>query len=159
MEQQDIKDIMVCLGEIKGTLQAQEKANTRTTLALIGLIAAQIGVKILGTPILLDIATALSFVGITLMIGVLWIGWRLRKARMKLTKTGYTLSVMMVLITLVQISVYFRELGFIITPDIVYALRIFQNAAIIAFVWQLFMDAHIYHDITQDNECHSPKRS
>ncbi|MFH1031141.1 MAG: hypothetical protein V1767_01020 [Chloroflexota bacterium] len=150
MEQDDIKDIMNSLGEIKGFLAVQEKANTRITLALVGLIAAQIGVKVLGTPILLDIATALAIIGVVLMVGVLILGWRLKKAKMLLTKTGYALGIAMTFITLTQIWVYFRDLGFIMTPDVVYFVRILQNLSIIFFVWQLFTDPHIYHDIEKE---------
>ncbi len=146
MEQEDIKDIMTSLGHLTGKLDQMEKAQSRTTFALIGVIAAQIGVKVLGTPLLLDIATTLAIIGITILIGALVIGVRVHKSDIPLSRTGWTLVAMMLLITITQISVYFRELGYC-PPDVIYIIRIFQNTSILAFAWQLITERNIYKQL------------
>lgn len=151
MEKKDssLNDIMLCLGRIEGSLNTynaqNSRQNERTTFALIGLIAAMIGVKYLGTPILLEIATVIAFISSALTVGVLILGWRLHKAHVSLTLTGMFLFVMLVIITITQIAVYFRDMGLpFITPDVVYTIRIFQNAAILSFVWSLFTEQQLF---------------
>jgi hypothetical protein len=147
LEQQDIKDIMACLGEIKGQLaanaEARNKSNTQIILALIGLSAAQIGVKVLGTPILLDIATVLAFVGVALLAGVLLFGLKVKRVIRTMTRTGIALAVMVFCLTVTQITVYFRDLG-MLTPDTIYAIRIVQNISIITFAWMCIGERHLY---------------
>jgi hypothetical protein len=137
--------IMKTLGNIEGQLEQLSKSNSRTTLALIGVIAAQIGVKVLGTPILLDIATVIGIIGIFILIGALTQGYKLLKRNCSITRTGVMLAVMMVCIGITQIMVYFRDLGYI-DPNIIYATRIVQNVAILGFAWQFMLNHHITKD-------------
>jgi len=152
------KDVMHCLGEITGRLdqmatsdkeyrQAADKTNGRTTIALIGVIAAQIGVKVLGTPVLLDIATALAIIGIVILMGAMIFKMRIKKFGSPLTKTGKFLLLMMGMITLTQIAVYFRDMG-LLSANIIYFIRILQNITILIFAWILITDGHLY--ITRD---------
>ncbi len=143
MEQADIKDIMTCLGQLTGKLDQMEKSQSRTTFALIGVIAAQIGVKVLGTPILLDIATTLAIVGIIILFGALVVGLRLRRSNISLSRTGWSLVAMMLLITITQIGVYFQELKYL-DVNTIYIMRIVQNIVILVFAWQLITDGDIH---------------
>ena len=143
--QTDIKDVMLCLGEISGKLETLEKSNTRVTLALIGIIAAQIGVKVLGTPILLDIATTIGIFGAVILLGVLY-GIKIHKEIHKLTKTGKALIAMITCITITQIMVYFRDLG-VVPADVIYAIRIFQNITITLFAWFCYIERHLYKTV------------
>ncbi len=145
MEQADIKDIMTCLGQLTGKLDQMEKSQSRITFALIGVIAAQIGVKVLGTPILLDIATTLAIIGIIILFGALIVGIRIHKSNSSLSKTGWSLVIMMALIAITQIGVYFRELGYL-SVNVIYIVRIIQNIAILAFAWQLIIDGDIHNN-------------
>ncbi len=130
-------EIMKCLGMIMGKVDSMEKAQSRVTYALIGVIAAQIGVKIIGSDPLLDIATALAFLGCVLILGCMITGLQLVKAkRRELTSTGLWLLIVMGFIILTQIAVYFRELGLLSTKA-VYIIRIFQNGAIIMLGWNI----------------------
>lgn len=151
METPDIKSIMLSLGRIEGCMGQLEKAQSRTTLALIGVIAAQIGVKVLGTPPLLDIVTALGIFGAVLIAGVLFFGWRWYRANIRLTKSGWALAIMMFAITVTQITVYFRDLG-VLSANAIYCVRIFQNLTIAVFAWNIFSERHLYHDVEKDNE-------
>jgi hypothetical protein len=137
------KDSKLVLGQVLGKLDQMEKSQSRTTLALIGVIAAQIGVKVLGTPILLDIATALAIIGVVILIGAMVFKARVVKMGSPLTRTGVMLCIMMVLITITQILVYFRDLGSL-NATVIYAARILQNVSILAFGWVLITDGHLY---------------
>jgi tellurite resistance protein TehA-like permease len=144
----EIKDIYKVLGKIDGRLEQMANANGRTTLALIGVIAAQIGVKILGTPILLDIATTIGIVGIFLLLGVIVLGWRIfRDKKQKLTTSGKLLVVMITTILITQVLVYFRDLG-TLNPSVIYVFRIVQNTSIGIFAWRMMVE----HDILCDRE-------
>jgi hypothetical protein len=139
----NINDVMKCLGEISGKLDGMEKAQARTTFALIGIIAAQIGVKVLGTPVLLDIATVLAIIGFVLLIGALLLKVRIRRGGKDLTVTGKLLVLMIVAISATQAAVYFRDLG-IIEANIIYCIRIFQNICILVFAWKMITNRRIF---------------
>jgi hypothetical protein len=142
-DSEDIKDVMKCLGEISGKLEGMEKASTRTTFALIGIIAAQIGVKVLGTPILLDIATVLAIVGLFVLLGALLLKIRIRRGGKDLTVTGKLLVLMILAISATQVAVYFRDLG-LMDANIIYCIRIFQNISILVFAWKMITDHRIF---------------
>jgi hypothetical protein len=132
------------LGQIIGKLDTMERANNRTTLALIGVITAQIGVKILGTPILLDIATTLAIVGAVMLGGILVFRFRRIKTTEKLTPTGISLCIMLGAITATQALVYFRDLG-VVGTDVIYVTRIIQNLAILHFGWRMLSNHHLFN--------------
>ena len=161
--QHGVEDLYLLLGGIKSSVDDLCKQSSRITLALIGVIAAQIGVKVLGTPPLLDIATTLGIVGIVLLLGALTLGWRVvGVSNKKLTGTGRWLASMMAAILITQVFVYFRDLrtemlisdpesGFLklisfITPNFLYGVRIVQNVIMLSFAWA-FMKCT---DITKD---------
>lgn len=140
----DITEIMQCLGEIKGKLESIERSHNKTIYALIGIIAAQIGVKILGTDILLDIATAIALVSSALIVGALIAGLKvMRKDKMPLTNTGKSLFIMMAFLFLTQILVYFRDLG-VINIRVIYIVRIIQNISIFTFAWFLMTNSKLF---------------
>ncbi len=141
-----VNDIMLCLGKIEGRLTEMASHGSRQTYALIGVIAAQIGVKVLGTDPFLDIATFLALLGAVLLLGCLVAGVRLIKnGRNRVTRTGLWLTILVCCIILVQMGVYFRDLG-IITPRVIYILRIVQNGVTIMFAWNLMHNARIFKD-------------
>jgi hypothetical protein len=140
---QENVDIDFKLGQIVAKLDNLEKANTRTVLALIGVITAQIGVKILGTPILLDIATAIGIIGAVLMAGILLLRVRMIKDGVRLTSTGISLAVMLAMITITQVGVYFRDMG-ILQSNCIYIIRIVQNLTIVAFAWMMLVNTAIF---------------
>jgi hypothetical protein len=149
-EKDDRSETMKCLGQIMGKIDAIEKSNSRTIYALIGVIAAQIGVKVLGTDPLLDIATALALFGCALLLGFLITGIRLIKnGKRRMTGTGKWLAILVVSIISTQICVYFRDLG-CLEPRIIYAVRIMQNLVMIIFAWKLMNNADIF--ISRDIE-------
>jgi hypothetical protein len=161
----DAKTVMHCLGELTGKLEQMEKNQSRVTLALIGVIAAQIGVKVLGTPVLLDIATALAIIGVVLLMGALVFKMRIRKFGSPLSRTGKFLLLMMGCITLTQIAVYFRDMHYL-DANIIYFIRILQNISILVFAWILISDGHIYKGfkknidqdaIYKDSKCDAEK--
>jgi hypothetical protein len=125
--------------------QSAEKYGNRTTLALIGIIAAQIGVKVLGTPILLDVATIIGIIGIVILLGAITQGLRLIRRKCTITLTGWAMVAMMSCVAIVQVMVYFRDLG-ILSADVIYIMRIIQNLAILGFAWRFMID----HNITAD---------
>lgn len=147
-DKQDISNVMQCLGRIEGRLNELSTHSSRQTFALIGVIAAQIGVKVLGTDPMLDIATALSLIGAVLLIGCLAFAFRrIKYNHQKLTTTGWWLTVFVILATITQIGVYFRDLGFV-NAQIIYAIRIVQNFTIIGFAWALMGQGRLW----QQNE-------
>jgi hypothetical protein len=140
----DLNNIYRLLGDIKSSVSSLDKTNSRTTLALIGVIAAQIGVKVLGTPILLDIATIIGIVGIFLLLGVIMLGIRrVRHEDEKITGTGIGLIVMISSILLTQVLVYLRDLG-ILGVDVIYVVRIWQNISIFYFAWKMLSRPEIF---------------
>ncbi len=140
-----------CLGMILSSVQSIEVQNSRTVWALIGVIAAQIGVKVLGTDPLLDIATTLAILGSFLLLGCLVAGLRLHHKR-KVTRTGLWLIFVVVCIMSVQIAVYFRDLGFL-NPRIIYCIRIVQNLVIVLFAWNLMRNARIFNTPNDKPPC------
>ena len=143
MQEADMKAIMQCLGEIKATVEGLKTAINRVVLALIGLIAGQIGVKVLGTPFWLDVATFLAILGAVLLFGALLLGFKVHRASHRLTKTGKSLVVMMAFIILTQVAVYFRDLGYL-GVDVIYVIRSFQNVTIIFFAWFIFTERNLF---------------
>lgn len=140
----EIKDIYQLLGKIEGRLEASEKSTNRITLALIGVIAAQIGVKVLGTPILLDIATIIGIVGIFILLGVLIFSFSaIRRKNEKLTSSGVALVIMVTSILITQILVYFRDLG-VISASVIYGVRIAQNISIFYFAWRMMSNPTLH---------------
>lgn len=149
-DHEDTREVAKSLGYIIGKLDSMERAQTRTTFALVGVIAAQVGVKVLGTPILLDIATALALFGTALLLGCLLAGIRLiKKQGQKVTKTGRWLTAVVFCIIITQVSVYFRDLGYL-NANIIYGIRIVQNIVIILFAWNLMQNARIF---ANNNNC------
>jgi hypothetical protein len=145
-EKDDRSEILKCLGMILGKIDSIEKSNSRTVYALIGVIAAQIGVKVLGTDPFLDIATALAFFGCALLLGFLITGIRLIKnGKRHMTGTGLWLATLVVSIILTQACVYFRDLG-CLEPRVIYVVRIVQNLVMIVFAWKLMNNADIFHE-------------
>ena len=148
----NINDVMSCLGRIEGKLDTIASQSGRTIYALIGLIGAMIGVKYLGTPILLEIATILAFMSIALTTGIMVLGWRLRKAHAKMTRTGYCLMIMLVSMATVQFAVYVRDMGWL-SADAIYAIRIVQNVAWFSFLWTLFTDQQLFKPEIKGSPC------
>lgn len=130
------------LGSILAKVESMEKQQFRITLTLIGVIAAQIGVKILGTDPLLDIATALALIGITLLVGGVWLGIRMHNAGTHLTKSGWWLMAFMLIVGITQATLYCRDLG-LMGARWVYMVRILQNLAMIGMAWSLIMETRI----------------
>lgn len=149
IDKADVHNIFLLLGKIERSLAGLEKQSTRITLALIGVVAAQIGIKVLGTPPLLDIATAISIIGAVLMFGAVFMGLKFtRIARQKFSLTGIALIVMMGLIFAVQTMVYFRDLG-VFSPNVIYAVRIPQNLAILFFAWRFMVNRNLCVEETE----------
>ena len=142
IEQEDIKKIYLLLGKLEANLSSLDKSISRVTYALIGVIAAQIGVKVLGSPVLLDIATAIGLIGAVLLAGAIFLGMRVVKQRKSLSFTGISLVIMMGLVTTTQMLVYGRDLGYI-PVDVIYAVRIVQNIGIVNFAWQMMRNTNI----------------
>ncbi len=139
-----------CLGMILAKVESLENNSSKTTYLLIGIIAAQIGVKVLGTDPLLDIATALAFIGGFLLLGTLMFAWkRIRVDHKKLSKTGWWLSAFVLFALATQIMVYFRDLG-ILEPRVIYTVRIVQNLTIIGFAWTLMGQGRLW--LSKDKE-------
>lgn len=149
--------IMQCLGRIEGRLNELSNHSSRQTFALIGVIAAQIGVKVLGTDPLLDVATVVGIVGCFLILGFLVAGIRMiRSKKFKMTQSGVWLLITMLFVFSTQVAVYFRDLGSL-DARIIYVIRIFQNASIVMLGWNLMKNANIvknndFND--RDNGCH-----
>ena len=145
--QSDLNDIYSQLGKIQGSIEAVEKQHSRTVLALVGVIAAQIGVKVLGTPFLLDISTSLGIVAVVLLMGILFRGWKIFRSRDRnLTKSGYYFTAMMGMILITQIMVYLEDL--LSYPiNILYIVRILQNASVLLFGWQFLCDPNLFYYI------------
>ncbi len=140
----DQKQIMNCLGKIEAKLESLDKSQSRVTYALLGIIAAQIGVKILGTDPLLDVVTALALFGATLLFGCLIAGIRIvTNGKRPLTKTGLWFTIVVAFLVGTQMAVYFRDLG-LLNLRIVYCLRIVQNLAIIMFGWHLLHSSRLF---------------
>jgi hypothetical protein len=150
---QVLGQIMKCLGTIEAKIESTEKQSFKITLALIGVIAAQIGVKVLGTPPLLDIATALAAIGAILLLGTVITGSKLiRLKNRRLSPTGRWLTIMMGTLILTQILVYFRDMGSL-SPDVIYIARIMQNFAIIIFGWKVLGKPEIFLNEEPVKDC------
>jgi hypothetical protein len=119
--------------------------NNRVVIALIGVITAQIGVKILGTPILLDIATALAILGAVLLAGALVLKYRIHRAGKALTLTGKFFVIMLGMLFITQVAVYFRDMQ-ILDAQIIYFIRILQNISILIFAWKIITNHNIFTD-------------
>lgn len=157
-EKDNQSEIMKCLGTIIGRLDSMDRNQSRVTYALIGIIAAQIGVKVLGTDPLLDIATVLALFGCVMILGCLITGIRvIRNGRRKMTRSGLWLAIVVGFIIIVQMAVYLRELG-ILSVRAIYIIRIFQNFAIVMLAWNLMRSAEIFSK-PKDNEPCDPKIS
>ena len=133
-----------CLGLILASVQSIETQNSRVVWALLGIIAAQIGVKILGSDPLLDIATAFGLIGCVLVIGAIRVAvqWQ-RRSAWQLTTTGFWLTVMMGFIMVTQLAVYLRDID-ILEPRVIYIIRIAQNISITTFAWCLMKEGQIW---------------
>jgi len=139
----DMLAIMLSLGKIEAILASLDRNNGRITLALIGIIAASIGVKMLGTPILLDIATMLAVIGAVLIARVLFTGFKVYRVNRNLTRSGWALGNLLFWITATQIAVYFRDI-MLLSADIIYVIRIFQNISLVVFGWCVYSERHLY---------------
>lgn len=69
-------DIAERIGRIEAKLDILHKDSFKITLALIGIIAANIGVKVVGSPPLLDVLTYITCFGSIVVLGVLVLNWK-----------------------------------------------------------------------------------
>ena len=131
-----ISDIYQCLGSIEGKL---DSGLMKTNYALIGLLAAMIGVKILGTDIFLDIATFMQLFAGALSVAVVVLALRNNKNGSKLTPAGWWLLVF-VFFTIINTGlVYFRDLGYV-NPRYIYINRICLGISLAMFAWKMLGD-------------------
>lgn len=148
--EKDQSEIMKCLGMLLGKVDSMERSQGRVTYALIGVIAAQIGVKVLGSDPLLDIATALGLFGCVLLLGCLISGLRIiMNGKRQVTKTGFWLTIMIGFIAVTQIAVYLRDIS-ILDAKIIYIIRIIQNLSVVIFAWYLMHHAEIFMKSKKD---------
>ncbi len=130
----EIKDVYLLLGEIMGLINSNR---SKLMLALLGVIAAQIGVKMVGSPILLDIATIFGLVGAMLLAGALIFHVRRNGNKdSKLTRTGFALALMMAFMTITQILVFLRDAGYV-NSTVIYVVWIGQNISMGYFGWEM----------------------
>jgi hypothetical protein len=145
--------ILLCLGEIKGSVTQIAGHQARQTYALIGVIAAMVGVKVLGTDPFLDIATYLGIFGCIMLLGFLIMGIRIlnrvNDAR-SLTSTGLWFVIAIFLIMMTQIGAYIRDLGFL-EPRHIYVVRIALNLSLVIFAWKLMHHAEIFRAKKESN--------
>jgi uncharacterized membrane protein HdeD (DUF308 family) len=158
LDKGDLNDIMLILGEIRGGLNTASaesaKRSDRQSLALIGVILAMVGVKVLGTDPLLDIATTLAIIGTVLLFGSLVAGVQfIRTGKRRVTMTGRWLTVVVGCLIITQIAVYFRDLG-ILDARIVYLIRSVQNLCILMFGWKLIHHSEIFESKPPQGEKH-----
>ncbi len=141
---EEFAKVMLLLGEMKGKLESMEKHQNRDFFALLGIIAAQIGVKVLGSDPLLDAATALALLGCALIIGALTVGLRMMKTGDRvITTTGKWFTVVIFFILIMQFLVYFGDLG-MLPPRFIYVVRIVQNISILVFAWNLMREFRLF---------------
>ncbi len=104
--------------------------------AILGLLAAMIGVKVLGTDPLLDIATYINITAAVLLIGILGYIIHRNHTTYKITRTGWWTIAFLSIYTIITTLVYFRDLG-IFPGRLIYVVRIFQGIALFGLAWSL----------------------
>src|SRR3990167_7214005 len=131
-----ISDIYQCLGSIEGKL---DSGLMKTNYALIGLIAAMIGIKVLGTDPLLDIATFIQIFAGALSVAVVVLALRNKSNGSKLTAAGWWLLIFVLLLIINTGLVYFRDLGYL-SPRYIYVNRIALGISMAMFAWKMLGD-------------------
>ncbi len=147
MNDDDIKKVFEKLGGLEAKLDAISKTQDKMFYGLLGVIAAQIGVKMLSTDPFLYIATALAALGLAFTAGVV-IG-AIRNVRhfknLRLTTTGLLCLIFLIGVALVQIGVFMRDVGGnFVSPRVVYILRIAMNTAWVLFILWLWKETRIF---------------
>ncbi len=141
--------ILEVLGRIEARQQEICRSQDKMFYGLLAVIAAQIGVKMLSTDPLLYVATTLAAVGLVLTLGAIFngLGHCLNSGR-SLTLTGWLLTVFLVMVAVVQIAVFLRDVGgdwiTVVSPRIVYFLRCVMNSALLVFVWRLWGSPRLF---------------
>lgn len=138
-----VKDTYTFMGSLNAKMDNLAGNTNKLLFALIGVIAAMIGVKVIGSDPLLDIATAVGLISTFLVIGVIFTAVKFtRNGKFALTTTGKWLLVFLAFSAGLQVAVYIRDLGHI-SPQIIYIVRIFMFTALGVFAWCLMGDTRL----------------
>jgi len=132
----DINDVYLCLGSILAKVESLNSSMMKMNYALIGLIAAMIGIKVLGTDPLLDIATTIQIIASFLSIGVVILVFKKNKNGTYITSTGWWFLIFIILIVVNTGLVYFSDI-MILDPRVVYVNRILFSIALGIFAWKM----------------------
>lgn len=81
------------IGEIKGMIQGIANNNTKIMIALIGVIAAQVGLKFVGSPITTVIASAASFFSSAVLLSSMVIFWRKMSWSLRLVRLVFAIFI------------------------------------------------------------------
>ncbi len=139
-----LQRVCEALGRIEARQDALCKSQDKMFYGLLGVIAALIGVKMLGTDPFLYVATALAAVGVFLGLGLINTAMRVG-GDSRLSKAGWALVIFLACAILVQVGVFLRDLNMAgVTPRVIYIGRSAMNGALIYFIWRLWQEPKLF---------------
>lgn len=138
----DVTDVYQILGRIESKQHAMCQSQDKMFYGLLGIIAAQIGVKILGTDPLLYVVISISALALALASGIIVNTFRRRGP---VGRIGWTLIAFLVSTSLLEIVAFLRDahIGTISAQEI-YILRIIAGVFLLLLIWFMWDNPHIF---------------